>query len=124
MGLKLYAGGIELGTLTTDDIDWPRTYYHFAPAAGFESVRGFFDRHVRPEEGTVEDFEAFEEQCRALDLRIVDEESETTMFMDVVFIVGGSEAVIRQGFLRRIDEKGVVKWVRHDDSMTPPVEED
>ena len=124
MGLKLYAGTVELGTLTTDDIDWPRTYYHFAPAGGFETVRGFFERHVRVEQGTVEDLEEFEEQCRALDLRVIDEESQTTMFMDMVLIVGGSEAVIRHGFLRRIDEKGVVKWVRHDDSVLRPIEDD
>jgi hypothetical protein len=124
MSLKLYAGSVELGTLTVDDIQWPRTYYHFAAAPGYESVRAFYETHLGADEGRITDFETFLDQSRALDLRLVDEESETTLFMDVVFIVAGSEALIRQGFLRRIDEKGVVKWVRHDDSMEAPPFED
>ncbi len=124
MSLRLFAGSTELGTLTPDDIHWPRTYYHFAAAPGYENVRNFFELHLGSRESRITDFDEFLEQSRALDLRIVDEESDTTLFMDVVFIMNGSEALIRQGFLRRIDEKGHVKWVRHEDTMDAPQIED
>ncbi len=117
MNLKLYSGDIEIGTLTAHDIDWPRTFFHFAPTPAYESVRSVFERTVpTPNSGydDLDDFEEFEEQCLSLDLRLVDELSHTTTYLDLIFIVGGTEAVVRHGFLRRIDERGLVKWVRHD----------
>ena len=117
MNLKLYSGDIEIGTLTAHDIDWPRTFFHFAPTPAYESVRSVFERTVPDDDSgydDLDDFEEFEEQCLSLDLRLVDESSHTTTYLDLIFIVGGTEAVVRHGFLRRIDERGLVKWVRHD----------
>jgi len=93
--LTLYAGVTPLGTLTYEDMDWPRYYFRFEPNPEFETFRQILDLRGSPTAT-----EANMTAADGLDLSVVAEDGERTR-MSFIFIDGKS-AVIRQGFLKHV----------------------
>jgi len=100
----LYAGDKLLGTLTYEDMDWPRYYFQFDPAPEFETYRRVLDLQGSPR-ATEENIAAAGE----LDLRVVSEDGEC--IRPQFIFIDGRKATIRQGFIR---EEPQARAARHD----------
>jgi hypothetical protein len=99
MPLILYAGDKQLGTLTFQGVDHPRTYYSFEPAPAFKAFQDILDlrgRHMASEENMA--------AAEKLDLRVIAEDG-TCRRLEFIFI-DGNGAVIRAGFVRAEPEDG------------------